>query len=83
MATKKTKERFAVLDETDAKILGARWHLWTVAADRLKKARWFNRRRREQTCQEAYRVLNEMLVLAYGHGAVLDTSTGAVRVRLP
>ena len=83
MVTKKTKERYAVLNETDTKILSGRWQLWAVATDQLKRARWYHRRRREQASQEAYHVLNEMLILAYGEGAVLDVSTGTVRVRLP
>jgi len=80
---KNKKSKTVALTETQENILLSRWRIWQYHGHRMLSARPWNKKRREAAARDAYAVLNELIVLAYGHGAKLDMSTGKPVVTLP
>ena len=81
MPRKKTKT--VKLTDAQKRVLTLRWQVLQGTAHNAQNAGWFTRRRALHAYQTAHAVLNHIVVVAFGEGAVLDMTSGEPVVTLP
>lgn len=78
MPKKTTKD--VKLTDLQMRVLRERFTLHQIATLNFQRARWWNRKRRYAKALETYGVVNHMVLLLGGEGAVLDMTSGEPKI---